>query len=338
METLLTMTDKTLERYSVIAKIVNKYFEKRQVVIVGNNPDLKAVLSDCCGITGVKELSPEAGDDVNAYLNKKAKKYYVVVDSMQGNAVARKIFLDMGYRKMKDFVFTVRDNIVIKPDSGDYSDEYGNIVHCKSCRVYLDGNAVNTIVNVDDSVSFGKGCSIRIKNGVSIKLNIGKDCSFKEKVMLTLIEDGEITIKSGVGVGHDVCITAAAGCDIKIGKDCLIAYESRIYSGDGHAIFDTVTKKRINGNEKGNPKNLIVIGDHSWIGMRAIVLNRCTTGVSCIIGAGAVVKGNYPNNCVIAGNPSRIVRRNVVWTHDVTDTDLDVACPAEYIRITDEPD
>lgn len=332
------MVDYKLERYSAIAGIVKKYFENRQVIIVGNNPTLAAVLSDKCGITDIKAISPEAGDDVNAVLNKKARKYYVVIDSMKGTTVARKIFMDMGYRKIKDFVFTVRDNIVIKPDSGDYSDEYGNIVHCKSCRVYLDGNAVNTIVNVDDSVVFGEGCSIRIKKGVGIKLNIGKDCSFKEKVMLTLIEDGEITIKSGVRVGHDTRITAGSGCNIKIGKDCLIAYECRIYSGDGHAIFDTVTKKRINSYEKNNPKNSIDIGDHNWICMRAIVMSRCSTGVSCIMGAGAVVKGNYPNNCVIAGNPSRIVRRNVVWTHGVTDTDLDVACPAEYIRITDEPD
>ncbi len=53
----------------------------------------------------------------------------------------------------------------------------------------------------------------------------------------------------------------------------------------------------------------IIIGDKSWIGMNAVVLPGVQLGEKTIVGAGAVVTKSFPQgNCVIAGNPARVIR------------------------------
>lgn len=54
----------------------------------------------------------------------------------------------------------------------------------------------------------------------------------------------------------------------------------------------------------------IVIGENTFVGMNCIILKGTTIGKNCIIGAGSVVHGSYPDNCVIAGNPAKIIKYN----------------------------
>lgn len=49
------------------------------------------------------------------------------------------------------------------------------------------------------------------------------------------------------------------------------------------------------------------IGNNVFIGMNSIILMGSNIGNNVIIGAGSIVKGTFPNNCVIAGNPARII-------------------------------
>ena len=51
----------------------------------------------------------------------------------------------------------------------------------------------------------------------------------------------------------------------------------------------------------------VKIGDNVFIGQNATILMGTTIGNNCIVGAGAVVKGAFPDNVVIAGNPARVV-------------------------------
>jgi acetyltransferase-like isoleucine patch superfamily enzyme len=81
-------------------------------------------------------------------------------------------------------------------------------------------------------------------------------------------------------------------------------------SSDSHSIL----------NEKGeriNPAGNITIKDHVWIGMRSIVLKNSIIHDNCIIGAGSVCNKDYEkDNCLIAGNPAKIVKENVNWSRD----------------------
>ena len=53
------------------------------------------------------------------------------------------------------------------------------------------------------------------------------------------------------------------------------------------------------------------IGRGSWLGAGVTVLPGTVLGRNVTVGAGAVVRGEFPDNCVIAGAPAKIVRRYV---------------------------
>lgn len=53
-----------------------------------------------------------------------------------------------------------------------------------------------------------------------------------------------------------------------------------------------------------------ILGDNVTIGANAVIIGGVKVGDNVIIGAGAVVVNDVPNNCVVAGNPAKIIKRN----------------------------
>ncbi len=51
------------------------------------------------------------------------------------------------------------------------------------------------------------------------------------------------------------------------------------------------------------------IGSGSWLGTGVVVLPGADMGRNVVVGAGSVVRGAFPDHCVIAGVPARIVRQ-----------------------------
>lgn len=54
------------------------------------------------------------------------------------------------------------------------------------------------------------------------------------------------------------------------------------------------------------------VGDNCYFGTGAIVMGPVKIGNNVTIGAGAVVTKNIPDNCVVAGNPARIISQNPI--------------------------
>lgn len=76
----------------------------------------------------------------------------------------------------------------------------------------------------------------------------------------------------------------------KIGKGCIIRHNTTI------------------GNTNEVLENIPTIGNKVNIGAGAIIIGKITIGSNVIIGAGSVVVKDVPDNCVVAGNPARILR------------------------------
>lgn len=53
------------------------------------------------------------------------------------------------------------------------------------------------------------------------------------------------------------------------------------------------------------------IGKNCFIGGRSIIMPGVQIGDSCIVGAGSVVTKSVPDNCIVAGNPARVLREGV---------------------------
>ena len=75
----------------------------------------------------------------------------------------------------------------------------------------------------------------------------------------------------------------------------------------------------------------VVIGDGSWLGTGVVILPGTELGRNVVVAAGAVVRGTFPDHCVIAGVPARIVRRYVPgsgWVTGPEAADTDGAAPS----------
>lgn len=79
-----------------------------------------------------------------------------------------------------------------------------------------------------------------------------------------------------------------------IGKNCTIYQNVTI--GDG---------KYNNERQRYSP----IIGDNVRIYANAVVVGGITVGNNSIIGAGAIVINDVPENVVVAGNPARIIKK-----------------------------
>ncbi|WP_298294683.1 acyltransferase [uncultured Litoreibacter sp.] len=53
------------------------------------------------------------------------------------------------------------------------------------------------------------------------------------------------------------------------------------------------------------------IGENCFIGARSIILPGVKVGDGSIVAAGAVVTRDVPDDCIVAGNPARVIRQGI---------------------------
>ena len=51
-----------------------------------------------------------------------------------------------------------------------------------------------------------------------------------------------------------------------------------------------------------------VIGDNVTLGASVVIIGNVHIGNNVVVGAGSVVVKDVPDNCVVAGNPAKIIR------------------------------
>lgn len=139
-------------------------------------------------------------------------------------------------------------------------------------------------------------------------IEIGENCDFIYGASLWIEDNGcEIRIGSNTTIGM-ACITVTEnGSKASIGKDCLLAYDIDIRTGDSHSILDVKTGECINHAED------VSIGDHVWIGAHAIILKGVSIGDDSVIGTGSVVTSSCEPGSLMAGNPARVTRTGIRW-------------------------
>lgn len=99
---------------------------------------------------------------------------------------------------------------------------------------------------------------------------------------------------------NGVYIHAQAG--ITIGRNCVIASGVHIIDSNGHELISI-------DRTKGRDIPLeIIIGDNVWIGINAVILKGTIIGENSVIAAGSIVKGSFPKNSLIMGNPAQLVK------------------------------
>ena len=106
---------------------------------------------------------------------------------------------------------------------------------------------------------------------------------------------GRIRIGDGVFLNTGVIVYSEVA--VTIGNDVALANDAYVMDTSSHGI------------EGREPKAAAVsIGDGTWVGARAMVLPGVTIGTRVVVGAGAIVTRDVPDEVLVAGNPARVVR------------------------------
>ena len=81
-----------------------------------------------------------------------------------------------------------------------------------------------------------------------------------------------------------------------------------VLTSDYHSILDASSGRRINHAKD------VVIGDRVWFCRDFTILKGANIGNDSVVAAKALVtSGTYENNVVLAGNPAKVVKRNIAW-------------------------
>lgn len=158
----------------------------------------------------------------------------------------------------------------------------GNYVHLDEgvgLRAYSEGKII-----IGNNCLCHKDCRIGCKGG---KVHIGNNCSINERF---------------------ICGNDTIGSIVEMGNDCMVASDVSILP-TGHSIINLETGENVVSKRQKYTK----IGNHVWIGKNAVILHNASIGDGSIVGASSVVRLQTEKNCVIAGNPARIIKTNHTW-------------------------
>lgn len=106
----------------------------------------------------------------------------------------------------------------------------------------------------------------------------------------------------GMDLGKDVRISLGARLDKTNPGGIHIGDYTAITSGAAILTHDFVNREHLD----------VYIGSNCFIGYGAIILPGVRIGDSVIVTGNSVVGRDVPSNCVVMGNPARVVENNIV--------------------------
>lgn len=172
-------------------------------------------------------------------------------------------------------------NSSIRINGHDNNIVIGNHVYLTNLHILITGN--NNNITINDSV-VGDQVDICVEDNKNT-ISIGAHTKFAGKIHLACTESTSISI----------------------GEDCLFSSEIVIRTGDSHSILDK-------SGERINPAVSVKIGDHVWVGHRAMITKGSVIGEDTVVGTGAIVTKKFTqSNVVLAGVPAKVVSEGIYW-------------------------
>ncbi|EGM78168.1 acetyltransferase (isoleucine patch superfamily) [Rheinheimera sp. A13L] len=115
-------------------------------------------------------------------------------------------------------------------------------------------------------------------------------------------DSGTIHIGNNVSVGQ--CLHIISGVGINVGDDVTVS--ANVFISDVEHQYEGIG---VHIMEQPLTKAEVVVGENSFLGYGCVIRAGTVLGRHCIVGANSVVKGVFPDYCVIAGNPAKIIKQ-----------------------------
>ena len=346
--------------YDNLAKIINDNINGRELVVWGaRNAAFEALLFELYEIKvsfyvfWKKELCDNKTTKHMSVLKNGKDKYYVINLELTLTDKNMSFLIDNDYQPNLDFILGGVSTNIVPIGKVDYCDNNGNrcnflpkncsvIFRGKNSKVYIDENVdiknkLEITIHSDSELIITDHCVIRdavilVHNNAQCLL----DNVFIRKLDMVCYNNGKIEMKKNVSI-FEAFIRASNYNNIKIDNDCMLSQRIILLAGDQHAIWDVDTKKRLNFvAQQDTEKKSIVLGEHVWVGIGATLLAGANIGQGSIIGAKSVIKKKFPNNCAIAGNTARIIKKNIAWSRQDFDYDISFCGENYYTQTIEE--
>ncbi|WKA50219.1 acyltransferase [Planococcus liqunii] len=123
------------------------------------------------------------------------------------------------------------------------------------------------------------------------KLSFGNRTKIRSGTKISLRKEAEIIIKDNVFLNHGCMIVCHE--KIHIGDNVQIGPNVLMYDHDHDFRHEDGLKAL---KYKTSP---IKIGENVWVGANTVILKGTTIGDNCVIGAGSVIRGDFPNNSIV---------------------------------------
>ncbi len=160
----------------------------------------------------------------------------------------------------------------------------------KGCKVFIGrnvkGNFELFLKGNDSLIYIGNGCDLR-----NLEIRSFQSNDFIAVGNHVTTNSTNVWI-SGIGAGQ-------AKPAIIIGDDCMFSYDIVIRNTDAHPIYSSFTDKQIN-----EPKGIVHIEPHVWIGEQVSILKSVTVGACSILSLGCIVTKDVPRFSVASGVPA----------------------------------
>lgn len=139
---------------------------------------------------------------------------------------------------------------------------------------------------------------------------------FKISGELISSHHGKITIGNHCLVGPN-CHVGAVN-EIIMGDYVSISNNVIIIDNNNHPV-NPIDRKIMNSVDYSSPyrswkyavSKPIIINNNVWIGRNSIINKGVTIGENSIVAAGSVVTKDVPPNCIVGGNPAKVVKTDI---------------------------
>jgi acetyltransferase-like isoleucine patch superfamily enzyme len=175
-----------------------------------------------------------------------------------------------------------------------------------------------------------RGTRIHLKRGAVISvargshLILGQTQLTASPCTLTITRNARLVIRGNVAIFRGTRIVVADNAELEIGGETVISFEATIMCWESIRIGTNCLIAWNVSILDGNAHELVVagvprprlrpvhIGDNVWIGTGALIVGA-TIGDGSVVAGGSVVTSRVPAKVVVAGNPAQIAREDVSW-------------------------